>query len=294
MKKIFLANITYRIVFLFLVSFAPTNYLFAQPMTVDFLNDIAKTYYEREDYNSAIAEFNKVLILDPENKIAKEYLASIKKLNASMDSMPMVSRTSDTEKDRSQAIENALRAVQPKSPGSEKQSPEDESGEHKSFVSGEILASFGATSKDFYWKRANGDLNEKNWRIRSYTALNNGMNTYDPRIFDRVKLDLDTDNSNFNLHSNITVDPWSVTGKSNKVTLQTTGGDLVDVQLKYWSNSGYTINEIAYTLKNGLSFALPEIKVHDDKIQSTTITNGWGDTLRIPEMEIKYDFQPMR
>ena len=69
----------------------------------------------------------------------------------------------------------------------------------------------------------------------STAALNNKENTYDPRIYDRMRVNLDTDNeAGFGMHTNITVDPWSFTGKSSKFTISGTGGDAAEIQLKYW------------------------------------------------------------
>jgi hypothetical protein len=165
-------------------------------------------------------------------------------------------------------------------------------------ISGEAQASFGVSPDDFIWKRANFNLNEEDARIFSNAAFNNRTNTYDPRIFDRLRVNLDTENEEgLNFHGNITVDPWSFTGKSNKITITSpTGvGDQAEIELKYWSNTGYTIDEIIYTLENGASIAIPEIKVISSKTESDIpVVNTWGQRFVIPELKIHREFQPLR
>lgn len=164
-------------------------------------------------------------------------------------------------------------------------------------ITGEAQMSLGITPDNgVLWKRANADLNEKNFRITSRTAYDRLTNTYDTRVYDRVRVNLDTDNEEgLNFHSNITVDPWSFTGRSNKITVSGVGGDSAEIELKYWSNTRYTINETVFTLQNGDSFSLPEIKVKDDKIQAPiTVTSAFTNTFNIPELKIKREFQPLR
>jgi hypothetical protein len=174
-------------------------------------------------------------------------------------------------------------------------------------ISGDAQLSMGVASPgDAIWKRANYDLNERNWRMLSDAALDRRFNTYDPRIFDRLSLDLDTDNidsttknkEGFNFHSNITVDPWSFTGKGPKTTVTSAFGDTADVEIKYWSNTGYTVNETIYSNLNGNSFTLPELKVKDNRFDpfrvSGAFTSPATDTFSFDGMKIDRQFQPVR
>jgi hypothetical protein len=158
-------------------------------------------------------------------------------------------------------------------------------------VSGEAQLSFGITPNDFIWKRANFDLNEKflSWRMTSNAAYNHGFNTYDPAIYDSLSVNLDTENKEgLNFHTNITVDPWSFTGKSSKMTVSD-GSDTTDMQLYYWSNTGYTLNHTFYSNLTGTTLNLPELKVKDGKTVATT-----ADGFVIPESKIDRQFQPIR
>ena len=166
-------------------------------------------------------------------------------------------------------------------------------------ISGEIQARAGITPRDFYWKRANWDLNEKNFRTISNTALDRRINTYDSRIYDRLSLNLDAGNQSkgeLGFHSNLVVDPWSFTGKSDKVTVYSNFGDSANVELKYWSNTGYAINEVVNSKQLGNSFALPEIKVEDSKVEAFTVKGAFdpNDTFYVPELKIHREFQPVR
>ena len=172
----------------------------------------------------------------------------------------------------------------------------EEAGPQGFKVSGVYQIALGGTSDGFEWKRANGNLNERDYRVLSDAALNNRENTFDPRIFDRFRIALDTLNpEGLNVHTNITIDPWSFTGKSEKFTVTSANGtDTAEVELKYWSNTGRTYNDIVYTAKNGDSFALPEIKVEDFKTSPTTVSTLFGGTFDIPSKKIDREFQPMR
>ncbi len=159
-------------------------------------------------------------------------------------------------------------------------------------ITGQTQLSFGITPNDFIWKRANFDLNEKflSWRMTSNAAFNHGFNTYDPAIYDSLSVNLDTENKEgFNFHSNITVDPWSFTGKSSKMTVSNGSGDSADIRLLYWSNTGYILNQTYYGNLKGLTLNLPELKVINGK---TTGTTASGFT--IPGTDIDRQFQPVR
>ena len=158
-------------------------------------------------------------------------------------------------------------------------------------VSGDMQVSFGVTPQDFIWKRANFDLNEKffSWRMTSNAVFNRGFNTYDPAIYDQLKVNLDTDNEQgFNFHGNITVDPWSFTGKSSKMTVND-GSDSANIQLYSWANTGYVLNHTYYSIINGTTLNVPELKLKNGKTVATTISG-----FTIPESKLDTTFQPIR
>ncbi len=159
-------------------------------------------------------------------------------------------------------------------------------------ISGGYKMSLGFTTEDVIWKYANGDLNERNWRmIDEKTAK---INTFDPRVYDRLKIVADTQNkAGLNFHTDISIDPWSFVGKTDKFTVST-ASDKTEMELKYWSNTRRTINETIPTLTQGDAIALPEIKVVDGKITPTTVADTFGETFSIPEMKIHDSFQPIR
>jgi hypothetical protein len=167
-------------------------------------------------------------------------------------------------------------------------------------VSGKAQASFGVASPDeFIWKRANYDLNDKykSWRLTSDAGFNRRFNTYDPRIYDSLDLNLDTENKEgFNFHTDITVDPWSFVGKSDKITVTGSNGDAAEVQLYYWSNTGYTVNNTAYTKLKGDTISIPELKVKSGEADSFTATSSRDSsvTFNVPSLKIYRQFQPLR
>lgn len=164
-------------------------------------------------------------------------------------------------------------------------------------ISGEIRIGFGINSdgKD-EWSKADGNLNERNWRLLNYQALNNAENTYDPGIYSRLKLVIDAAVGDaVSMHLNAVADPWSYTGKTETQTVTGSwGNDTADVQYLYWGNSGYTIGRIIKTKNLGEGFALPETKVKSNEVPAQTIRSSWGDNFAIPAMKVDYTFQPIR
>jgi hypothetical protein len=155
--------------------------------------------------------------------------------------------------------------------------------------------SLGFTGEDVIWKEANGDYNERNFRMISHDFPK--TNTFDTRVYDRFKVvfDTNTGEKGFNFHSDITIDPWSFVGKTDKFTVTSdgAGNDSVEMELKYWSGTRSTINETLYTLGLGDSLALSEYKVSDGKIPSFTASSNWS-TFTVPEQEVDFTFQPFR
>lgn len=160
-------------------------------------------------------------------------------------------------------------------------------------VSGEARSSLGITRDDVIAQEANGDLNERNFRILSGPFR---YNTFDPRIFSRLRVNLDTDETtNWQLHSNVTMDPWSFVGKTERVTVTgQTPTDSVEVELKWWSATNTAINEAFNTLNNGDSIATPEIETNEGRTVATCVTSAFSNTFCIPELDIDYTFQPVR
>lgn len=175
----------------------------------------------------------------------------------------------------------------------------ESSPKNKGKIRGEYKMSVGVTGDDFIWKKANGDYNERNFRMVDHNFPR--TNTFDTRVYDRFKVVFDTnpENNGFNLHSDITVDPWSFTGKTEKFTVTGAGPvDRVELQLKYWSNTRSTINEKYYTLDYGRLVNAGEYKVTDGKIPAFQIRSETASTkfstFSIPEQEVDFTFQPVR
>ena len=289
---------------------------FAQSQAVDYLCELGKSYYSLGKVDDALHEFNKVLLLDPTNPTAKDYVNKIFSENSSIEPVPtitkipaknvLIAQAPKPELSREGAMNFALSNLE----GSKDIKPaayidvnnpvdENDLGEGKKIgklrISGDMQASFGVTPNEFIWKCANYDMNERNWRLLSTDAYNNRFNTFDVRVYDSFSANLDTENQmGFNFHTNITVDPWSFTGKSNKFTVVGAGGDSAEMELRYWSNTGYTLNDTVYTLANGDTFNLPEIKVVNGRILPTTITSAYTNVFSIPETKIQRTFQPVR
>ena len=270
--------------FIFILSFR--TLVFANAGVSDYLCELGKFYYANGQYGEALHEFNKALMAKPDNLEAKGYVVRItKKPNVAWDETLdrlEAKQKSVQEEKRHQSIAMALEAKK------------EEAKTVK--ISGVYQIAIGVTSDGFEWKQANGNLNEEDTRVLSSAALDNRENTFDPRIFDRFKLNIDTQNPGaLNIHTNITIDPWSFTGKSGKFTLTSANGtDSAELELKYWSNNRRTFNEIVFTPGNGDSFALPEIKVEDEKTAATRVNTVFGGTFNIPSVEIEREFQPIR
>ena len=291
--------------------FLPVNCAFAQGQAVLALCELGKSFYSMGKFDEALSEFNKALLVDPDNRIAREYINKIFIATpspiSSTDLKPVIRRMPVQQPVRAalskeEAMELALRKLKRKEElfnhpyPAVRSFPETDKATSPKLgplrVSGDMQLSFGVAPGDFIWKRANFDLNEKfmSWRVTSEAAFNRRFNTYDPAIYDSLSVNMDTENKQgFNFHSNLTVDPWSFTGKSSKITVNNGTGDAAEIQLMYWSNTGYVLNHTAYGFLKGSTLNIPELKVVDGKTAATNIS-GYN----IPEMKINRQFQPVR
>lgn len=301
------------LVLLIVISFLiPPNCSFAAQAS-DALFSLALNYYDQGYYVAALHEFSKLLLVDPENEEAAYYIRKIKAMDSN-ERMKKVSQAlddfydlpetiQDKAPDRNDLITQELdlreeKNVPAKEPVAVKEPEEKTVSTEKKMdlsVKGEVQVAAGVRSPgEFVWKEANGDLNERNFRI---LWSDDRHNTYDPAVFDRIRFDIDADNlasENVSAHLNVTVDPWSFTGRSDTFTIAGAGGDLIELELKYWGNTGRTINQIVNTLSNGDAISLPEIKVIDGMTTPTSVASTFSNTFNIPSQKIDYNFMPIR
>jgi len=187
---------------------------------------------------------------------------------------------------------------------SSKQKEYQETKPEEVMVHGKVRAGFGFETSgggEFIWKRANFDLNEKNYRLLSGDQLNQRINTYDPAIYSQMKFDVDIEpiGNPFSFHTNIALDPWSYVGKSKKMTLRDSGAlgtwtDYADVQILYAGNSAYTMGLNADTLYVGDLMSIPELKVVNGHVASTSLNTKFGNKLLLPDTKLNMWFQPVR
>ncbi|MDP3732474.1 MAG: hypothetical protein Q8R31_05610 [Candidatus Omnitrophota bacterium] len=296
---------------------------------VEFLCETGITFYRAARYDEALMEFKKALMMDPSNQTAKTYINGIfrqemqpsvvkekivaapiqkaskiivtsQKIPTALTTKKPVLQAEITKKPikqpvREEIINKALEELSRKKRVIERPVQKKIGGVK---ITGETQLSVGITPDDTIWKRANFDLNErhKSWRMTSNDAFNHRFNTYDPAIYDSLSMNMDTENKQgFNFHSNITVDPWSFVGKSDKITVTGSNGDRAELQMYYWSNTGYVVNNTVYTSLRGDSFGIPELKVENGITGLLTVASYRNAaTFNIPSMKIKREFLPLR
>ncbi|MDD5044383.1 MAG: hypothetical protein PHU91_01865 [Candidatus Omnitrophica bacterium] len=274
-------------------------------------------YYARAQYDDALQQFKSILLLEPNNKIAKEYSEKIllKKDLAESHAMgvlpqenvgaeDLMTRTLDKYQDKRTAGSyngpNITDIFGKRSPGDyvvaakekiEKKFPVEMSGEYR--------LAFGANSKDFFWKKANADKQgvprEKNYR---YVWGDKKYNTYDEKIYDSLELNLATKNPGpLNIGTQVVMDPWSFIGHAKVNVTSVAGDDSAEIDLKYWSNTRSTINEV-YRTDKGNIIHFNEIKVVDGKTTPGTSADGLHDWAvpfnNIPEVKIDRIYRPVR
>lgn len=301
--------------FLLCAPLIPYKFAYCATAAVEYLCELGTAFYRLGRYDDALHEFNKVLMLDPGNQTAKKYTDKIFQRESTLtppkisapevkEKLPDRQITKEPERKltRENIIDDTLNKLSKKERFEEKFKERPSKPEIAGVkITGETQLSLGMTLQDTIWKQADGDLNEENWRTLSENGYNRRANTYDARVYDRLRVNLGTDNKEgFGFYSNITIDPWSFTGKSDKITIGGVGTtDAAEIELKYWGNSSYTVNETVYTLRDGASMAVPEIKVVDGKVPRTILESTWtspwpGAYFVLPETEIEYEFQPLR
>ena len=303
-----------------------------------YCQDGIRLYRERE-YERAKEVFKKTLLIDPECELAREYLKKIKiksqkskvksqklKVRAQRAKPKRKIKERSKTKIKEDKIEREIRRLERKIERiksaeriKEKERgyyfrAEDISEKQKAVIealnefiepvkiSGEYRMGLGVYSGgEVEWKKADADLQESNWRYL-YDDLR--FNTFDPVIYNRLKLDVEAPLSeNWNLGMKLVIDPWSFVGKTEKFRIYNTDkSDYVDIQLKYWSNLDTTILQTVRTHKGNV-INIPEIKVEDGKILPTSISaalsdelqQGWPDSFgTISDYEISSEFKPIR
>ncbi|MGE5280386.1 MAG: tetratricopeptide repeat protein [Deltaproteobacteria bacterium] len=284
----------------------------------DFLFSLGLDYYQQGLYDDALIEFNKCLLVDPEHPQAAAYIQRIKEqtgltrrdiVTVALDQAEAVLGGRAQPPGFFEAASHEVPPPQhaavgpPAAPAGtgEKEQAAPVLSDHLA-VSGVYQVALGARSDgagetEVLWKEANADLNERNYRVLFGPSR---QDTYDPGIYSRLRVNLDTKNLDdvglYNLsgHANLTVDPWSFTGKTQTFTLDGAGGDRAQFELKYWSNTGRTINEIVPTLSNGDAMALPEIKVVDGRTTPTQVSTTFTNIFNIPSQKVQREFLPLR
>lgn len=164
-------------------------------------------------------------------------------------------------------------------------------------ITGELYSSVGLYSNgDFRINRANPDLNERNYRILSDKALNNRLNTFDPALYSRMKFVVDSSiTKSVATHINVTIDPWSYTGKSKEVIIQQGSGDMVKYQYLSVGSNNYTIGRIIRTMRTGDALALPEMKIRNgNEIPGHRVRTTFNGYFDLPETKLDYSFMPIR
>ncbi|MDP2941221.1 MAG: hypothetical protein Q8N85_03085, partial [Candidatus Omnitrophota bacterium] len=259
----------------------------------DFICEAGIKFYESGRFDEALHEFDKALMVDPDNQAAKKYTNLIfQRETAIAQVMEQALQPAAVNPSREDAISQALDNF-----GKEKEKEAPEVKGPPVVLSGEARLGLGFTSGDVIWKDTNADYGavprEKNWR---YLWGDKRQNTYDPKIYDRLLLGVQTKfNSPLNAFLEMAADPWVFIGK-NRVTVSSTGGtDSVDMLLKYWSADAKIINE-TYRSENGNIITLDQVGVSDGKTKLTKPKAAlWRITFKsIPPMDIKRAYRPVR
>jgi len=309
-----------KIIYIFIILFTCTFcYAQEQDIAESFgLYSKGINYYHEGKLYEAKETLERALNLDPRNDEAQGYLDLVNaelnmrekgRLNSYQDIDSLVREMESRDRKQYAEIDEYKQDENNPEPQIDYYQESDDNGGYfndepapdtagKGKISGEIRAAIGVTSEDFIWKDANGDNIgvpfEKNWR---YLWGQDRYNTYDKKIYDSLKINLDTKkDTGLNLYSQIVIDPWTFVGTKD-VSIVSIGGDYADINLKYWSGTRSTINEI-YRTNKGNIINLKEIKIKDAKTTPNTPTGltDWGTAFTsIPtDAEIDRQFMPIR
>jgi len=278
----------------------------ARASQASYYAQLAKEEFAMKDYQSAYEDALSALDQDPENKEALAVIVSLKgveilceeqkKKVAMADFLASLEEGERALHEEENAGRFAMKAYmeQKLAAGSNKvmQSPSEispkkpapithmpsESAEDKTdsnvHITGKIrLAGEVNSDGDILWKDANPDKNavpyEKNWR---YIWGEEHENTFDPKVYDRLELNIDTDFPDaINLYAQLVLDPWSYVGTIDAEVTSTNGLDSANVRLKYFFATGQTMNE-TFRTKYGNILVFNNIKVVDGKLSPYTPT----------------------
>jgi len=72
--KTYLPRLIKRALVFLALLFLFINPAYSQEQAIGYLCELGKAFYEQGRMDDAISEFNKVLVVDPENKTAKKYI----------------------------------------------------------------------------------------------------------------------------------------------------------------------------------------------------------------------------
>lgn len=187
-------------------------------------------------------------------------------------------------------------------------------------ITGDIRVggAYSETGGDWIWKDANA-IKQGVPQEKSYFYLwgPQRYNTYDKKVYSGVRFNFDTNfNSPWQVHSQIAIDPWTFVGvsqvacprnasmdKHGNIEPDPFATDWVNIKLKYWSNSGYTLDE-SYRSIEGNIVTIPEIKVIDGQSDASWgkgagedwgsgVDDHWG-AYQIYSRNIHYYYRPVR
>jgi len=251
---------------------------FAEEVSVaELLFEQGEEYFEQDNYEEALREFKKALLANPEHAQALAYIEIIEQKQGLVEEEIALSPL--------ERFDSLLEEI------NEKISPAK--------ISGEFRMALGVDSQDLTGKFADADLAERNWRYLS--SAQERFNAFDPAIYSRFKLDVETDTYGaIDGYLSLVIDPWSFRGTSRKVdieSLSTPYDAAQDVQLKYFSSNRRTINETYRTVR-GDSLGINEMKVIDDWTTTEIRPSVWrtaaSTSFYIPDLEIDREFMPIR
>jgi len=164
-------------------------------------------------------------------------------------------------------------------------------------IRGRYRIGFGITEDDILWKYANADYHsfadDVSWR---YLFGENRHNSYDPEVYSSVRIEIDNPiTDTLSSYHEIVIDPWTFAGRK-RMFITGSGGDSVEMDLKYWSNVSRTINE-SYRTNSGDIIRVHENKVHDGRLspQSYSGLTDWGsNSFHVSDHEIDRMYMPIR